>query len=188
MKDFFFHLGGIRRDMRWVNIHSLFVLKLWLLSLQSPERLWRKKPLSFIKNPHWNSLNLIIIQDGYLCLKSERSVIIYIVIIESKYRLYSVKYLIFHYNKRRCVHILLDGRLKGKQINYLLPSSPLTLKAPTPNCCAPSATVFHAKTTARLLDIFSVLMYQHIKRVNHKKETAFQCYTVIWFYSNFQFF
>lgn len=105
--------------------------------------------------------------------KTVRSVIIYIVIIESKYRLYSVKYLIFHYNKRRCVHILLDGRLKGKQINYLLPSSPLTLKAPTPNCCAPSATVFHAKTTARLLDIFSVLMYQHIKRVNHKKRNGF---------------
>ena len=29
--------------------------------------------------------------------KTVRSVIIYIVIIESKYRLYSVKYLIFHY-------------------------------------------------------------------------------------------
>ena len=59
--------------------------------------------------------------------KTVRSVIIYIVIIESKYRLYLVKYLIFHYKKRRCVHILLDRRLNRKQINYLLPSSPLTL-------------------------------------------------------------
>ena len=87
-----------------------------------------------------------------------------------------------------CSHII--GQTAERQTDKL-PSTLIAVnanKAPTPNCCAPSATVFQAKTTARLLDIFSVLMYQHIMRVNHKKETAFQCYNFILFYSNFQFF